>query len=123
MLARIATLTMAQRRAPGQGRTADDAAGGRAGLAGLPSAGSSDFGGNGKGRMRVAVEGGVDAVDELVGGEQAGGFDDAAFAVRPLGLDGVQPGALDRQVAIDDADATPAPFDAAIVGADPGADR
>ena len=73
--------------------------------------------------MVVAVKGSVDAVDQLIGGEQAGGLDDAALAVSPLGLDGVQPGALDRQVAIDDADATPAPFDAAIVGADPGADR
>jgi hypothetical protein len=36
--------------------------------------------------MVVAVKGGVDAVDQLVGGEQAGGLDDTALAVSPLGL-------------------------------------
>ena len=34
----------------------------------------------------IAVEGGVDAVDQFVGGEQAGRFGDAPFAVDPLGL-------------------------------------
>ena len=42
----------------------------------------------------VAVEGGVDAVDELVGGEQAGGLGEAALAMDSLRLDWVQPGLL-----------------------------
>src|ERR1044072_1836903 len=70
----------------------------------------------------VAVEGGVDAAGEVVGGEQASGLGDAPFAVDPLRLDRVQPGALDGQVAVDDADPTPTTFDPAIVGADPVAD-
>jgi hypothetical protein len=70
----------------------------------------------------VAVEGSIDAIDQLVGGEQAGGLGDAPFAVDPLGLDRVEPRALDRQVAVDDPDAAPAPLDPAVVGADPVAD-
>src|SRR3712207_4396099 len=69
-----------------------------------------------------AVEGGVDAVDELVGGEQAGGLGDASLAGDPLRLDGGEPGALDRQVAGDDPHAAAAPRDPAVVGADPVAD-
>ena len=47
------------------------------------------------------------------------GFDDAAFAVDPGGFDGVEPGALDRQVAGDDPDAVAALLDLAVVVADP----
>src|SRR5258707_6282849 len=88
----------------------------------LPSAGSSDFGGNDELRELVAGEGGVDAVDELVGGQQASGLNDAALAMHPFGLDRIEPRTLDRQVAVDDADAAPAPLDAPVVSADPGAD-
>jgi hypothetical protein len=41
---------------------------------------------------------GTDAVGDLVGAEQTRGLDDSALAVDPLGLDGIEPGALDRQV-------------------------
>jgi hypothetical protein len=34
-----------------------------------------------------AVEGGADALDEFAGRQQAGGFDHAALALRPLGLE------------------------------------
>jgi hypothetical protein len=34
----------------------------------------------------LAGEGGVDAVDELIGGEQPCGFGDAPLAMDPLGL-------------------------------------
>jgi hypothetical protein len=71
--------------------------------------------------MRVAVKGGVDPSDELVGGEQPCGLGDPALPRDPLGLDGVQPRALDRKLAGDDADAAPTPLDAAVVGTDPGA--
>ena len=42
--------------------------------------------------------------------------------MEPHGLDGVEPGALDRQVAVDDADASARLLDLLVVGADPGAD-
>jgi hypothetical protein len=42
----------------------------------------------GEGEVRAvgAVEGGVDALDELARGQQAGGLGDATLAVDPLGL-------------------------------------
>ena len=61
----------------------------------------------------------ADTVSELVDGEQAVGFDDAAFAMDPGGLDGVEPGALDRQVAGDDPDANAALLDQSVVVPDP----
>src|SRR4051794_11520352 len=63
-----------------------------------------------------------DAVSEFVRGEQGIGFDDASLAVDPGGLDGVEPGALTRQIAGDEADALPALLDQAVVVADPVAD-
>src|SRR5215218_5859689 len=63
-----------------------------------------------------------DALSELVDGEQAVGFDDAAFAMDPGGFDGVEPGALDREVAGDDADPVAVLLDLAVVVPDPGAD-
>src|SRR6266536_1102921 len=68
--------------------------------------------------MRTAVGIG-DAVGQLLDREQAVGFDDAAFAVNPGGLNGVEPGALDRQVVGDDADALALLLDLAVVVADP----
>src|SRR4051794_17951755 len=71
----------------------------------------------------LAAEGGIDSVYELVGGEQAGGLGDALLVVDPLGLDGFEPGARDRQQASDDPDAAAALVDAAIVGANPDSYR
>src|SRR5256885_14503709 len=45
------------------------------------------------------VERGADPRAEFRGGEQPGGFDHPALAMRPLGLDRIEPGALDGQVA------------------------
>ena len=60
----------------------------------------------------------------VLGAEQAVGLDDAALAVDPLGLDRVEPGALDRQVAGDDAHAAARRcLTCAVVVADPGAHR
>src|SRR6266496_2907339 len=68
--------------------------------------------------MRTAVGIG-DAVGQLLDREQAVGFDDAAFAVDPGGLNGVEPGTLDGQVVGDDADALALLLDLAVVVADP----
>ena len=54
------------------------------------------------GLMRAAIRVG-NAVGELLDGEEAIGFKDASLAVDPGGLNGIEPGALDRQVAGDDA--------------------
>ena len=64
----------------------------------------------------------ADPVSELVGREQAVGFDDASFAMDPGGLDGVEPGALARQVAGDDPHALTLVLDLAVVVTDPVAD-
>src|SRR3954462_6646621 len=63
-----------------------------------------------------------DAVGELLDGEQAVGFDDAALAMDPGRLDGIEPRALDGQVAGDDADPIAALLDLSVVVADPGTD-
>src|SRR5215212_2119256 len=63
-----------------------------------------------------------DALSELVDGEEAVGFHDTAFAMDPGRFDGVEPGALDRQVAGDDADAVAALLGLSVVATDPGAD-
>src|SRR4051794_36772814 len=63
-----------------------------------------------------------DAVGEFVDGEETIGFDDATFAVDPGGLDGVEPGALDREVAGDDADTMAMLLDLTVVVTDPGSD-
>src|SRR3954469_679991 len=60
-----------------------------------------------------------DTVSKLVDGEQAVGFDDAAFAVDPGGFDGIEPRALDREVGGDDADTGADLLDLAVVVADP----
>jgi hypothetical protein len=63
-----------------------------------------------------------DAVGEFIDGEQAVGFEDATFAVDPGRFDGVEPGALDRQVAGDDPDAVAVLLDLAVVVPEPVAD-
>src|SRR5215211_4477300 len=69
-----------------------------------------------------AVQGGADAVDEVCGGEEASRLDDAALGMEPDGLDGIEPWALDRQVAVDDADSGARPLDLLVVSVDPGPD-
>src|SRR5215210_5839137 len=71
--------------------------------------------------MEAAV-GVADAISELADRQEAIGFADAPFAVDPLGLDGVEPGALAGQVAGDDAHAPASLLDLAVVVADPVAD-
>src|SRR5215212_11058954 len=57
---------------------------------------------------------------EFVAGELALGLDDGALAVRPFGLDRVQPGAPARQAADEDAATGAGGLDAAVVVPDPG---
>src|SRR4051794_25605716 len=73
-------------------------------------------------RLMGAAVGIGDALGELIDGEQAVGFEDAALAMDPGRLDGVEPRALDGQVAGDDADAVAAPLDLSVVVTDPGPD-
>src|SRR4051794_35736257 len=70
------------------------------------------------GLMGAAVGVG-DAIGEVLDGQQAIGFDDAAFAVDPGGFDGVEPGALNWQVAGDDPNTDAALLDLAAVVTDP----
>jgi hypothetical protein len=65
------------------------------------------------------AEGGAHAADQLVGGQQAGRLGHAALAVQPLRFDRVEPGALGRQIAAHDADASARPPDAAVVRPEP----
>jgi hypothetical protein len=51
--------------------------------------------GNRKVRFMGAAEVGTDPVSDRLGREQAGRLDDGALAMYPLGVDGVEPGALD----------------------------
>src|SRR5215212_10003713 len=80
-----------------------------------PSAGSGDLLGHDETGLMGAAVGIGDAVGELGDGEEAVGFDDATFAVGPGRFDGVEPGALDRQIAGNDADAAATLLDLAIV--------
>ena len=84
-----------------------------------PSAGSGDFLGNGEMRFMGAAVGVGDAIGEVLDGQQTIGFDDAALAVDSGGFDGVEPGALDRQVAGDDPNTDAALLDLAVVVTDP----
>src|SRR4051794_26925596 len=98
-----------------------------------PSAGSGNLFGNNEmsiERVRQAqqvllgtVESGANARAEFRGGEQPGGFDHAALAGRPLGLDRIEPGTLAGQVAIDNPHALAVGFDLLIVRADPVPDQ
>src|SRR5207253_328286 len=62
-----------------------------------PSARPGSMFGNSQMSFVGTPEGGTDPLLQLLGGEQARRFDHLALAVHPLGLDGIQPGALDRQ--------------------------
>src|SRR4051794_14702586 len=57
---------------------------------------------------------------KLLAGELAVGLDHGPLAVRPAGLDRVQPRALARQAADEEAAAAPDGLDPAVVGRDPG---
>src|SRR5438445_10317448 len=87
-----------------------------------PSALSSGLLGQSEVSFMRAVERSADALDELVSRQQTGGLDHPPLAVDPLGLDGVQPGTLDRQVTRDDPHAVAGQLDLAVVGPDPGPD-
>src|SRR5688572_228327 len=65
----------------------------------VSSAGSGGLFGNGEMRFMGTPVGVGNAVGELLDGEQAVSFEDAAFGVDPGGLNGVEPRTLDRQVA------------------------
>src|SRR4030095_7712902 len=88
-----------------------------------PSAWSGDLVGHDEVGFLGTAVGVADASGELVGRQEAVGFDNAALAVDPGGLNGVEPGALTGQVAGDDADTGASPLDPAIVVADPAADE
>src|SRR5258706_2235227 len=72
--------------------------------------------------FRRATVGLAYPVLELVAGEQVVGFDDATFAVDPGRLDGVEPGALARQIAGDDPHTPALLLDQAVMRADLVAD-
>lgn len=69
-----------------------------------------------------AAEGGADAIRQFVSREETGRFDHPTLPVDPLGLDRIEPGALGRQWAGNDANSLAAQFDLSIVGADPRPD-
>ena len=72
-------------------------------------------------RLVSAVEMLADPVGQLGGRQQPRRLDNGALAVQPLGLDRIEPWALARQVARQDAHALARPFDLTVVRADPGA--
>src|SRR4030066_2011223 len=69
-----------------------------------------------------AIEGSTNAVSQLLDRQGAIRFSNPAFAVHPLRLNRVEPGAFDRQEADQNADALPAAFSVAVMLADPGPD-
>src|SRR5262249_39715570 len=64
----------------------------------------------------------ADAVGDLLGTEQACRLENGALAVHPFGLNRVEPGTLDGQIAGEEAHALAALLHLLVVGADPGAD-
>lgn len=72
-------------------------------------------------RFARAAQGSVDAVSQLVGGQETVGLNHLALAVNPFGFDGIEPGALGRQLAAEEPHALASRFDLLIMGADPGA--
>src|SRR5579883_2336411 len=72
-------------------------------------------------RFTRTTKDGMHAVRHLVSGQEAVSLRHLALAVDPGGLDRIEPGALDRQGAGEDAHAHAARFDLAIVSAQPGA--
>ena len=79
------------------------------------------FGGATKMGMMGTAEGGTDPLRQFVGGEQTCGLDHPFLAMQPLGLNGVQPRALDRQGTGEQAHALARLLDLAVVRAQPGA--
>lgn len=69
-------------------------------------------------RVRT-VQGVTDVVVDLAGDEQSSGRDALALGVNPLGFDGIEPGARDRQGTGEDADAFLLPLDLTGVGVNP----
>ena len=63
----------------------------------------------------------TDALSQLLGRKQSRGFNDSPLAMHPLRLNGIEPGALRRQVERQDAHAFACLFDLLIVLSDPGA--
>lgn len=63
-----------------------------------------------------------DSILDFFGRQQAVGFGDGSFAVKPLGFNGVEPGTLHRQEAPDDSDPLAGLFDRKVVFFDPGGD-
>src|SRR5712691_5769519 len=72
-------------------------------------------------RLVSTVEMLADPVGQLGGRQQPSRLDNRTLAVQPLGLDRVEPWALARQVAHQDAHTPARPFDLTVVLPDPGA--
>jgi hypothetical protein len=68
------------------------------------------------GFMRASIIG-ADPVGQLLGGQDARRFHHRAFAMDPVGLDGVQPRAFTGQPAWENADSPPPLFNLTVVGA------
>ena len=62
-------------------------------------------------RLVSTAEARADSFGQLVARQQARGPDDSALAMHPLGLDRIEPRALARQVAHEDAHALACPLD------------
>ena len=83
-------------------------------MRGGPSAESGDLFGDSQMRAQGTGEGSTDPILQFGSRQQPGGLGDTPFAVHSLGFDRVEPGALDRQQAGDEAH--PAfPMDALVV--------
>ena len=67
------------------------------------------------------VKVGTDPLGQLAGREQFIGFNDSALAMHPLGLDGIEPGALGWEQKGQDADAFALLLDLLVMLANPGA--
>src|SRR5207248_11761000 len=89
-------------------------------ILGEPSAESGDLLWEGQMLLVGAIQRGACTLRRLPGRQQAARLDGAALAAGPLRLDRVEPGALDGQLADDEAHAAALLFDAAIVVAHPG---
>src|SRR5579864_9168 len=74
-------------------------------------------------RIGWTVEGTTDALLDLMGAEQAGGFHDLAFAVDPARLHRVEPGTLRGQITGEDTHTVPRLLDLLVVVPDPAAHR
>ena len=69
----------------------------------------------------LTAKGRADAIRQLIGREHSIGFNHPPFAMRPFGLNGVEPGALDWQTTGQDAHAMAIVLHLAIVFSNPGA--